>query len=111
MVTFTDDHTRKTFGYLMKYKSEVMSKFIIFKAMVERQSGLKIKCLRSDNGGEFVSYRFSGFLSKEGIVHQTTVPYSAQQNGVSERLNRTLIEKHVACCRNQVLVSIIGERR
>lgn len=93
LVTFTDDHTRKTFGYLMKCKSEVMSKFIIFKAMVERQTGLKIKCLRSDNGGEYVNFRFSGFLNKEGIIHQTTVPYSAQQNGVSERLNRTLIEK------------------
>lgn len=93
MVTFTDDHTSKTFGYLLKCKSEVMSKFIIFKAMVERQTGLKIKCLRSDNGGEYVNQRFSGFLNNEGIVHQTTVPYSAQQNGVSERLNRTLIEK------------------
>lgn len=93
MVTFIDDHSRKVFGYLIKEKSEVMSKFIDFKVMVEKQTGKVVKCLRSDNGGEYVSSRFDTYLRKEGILHQTSVPYCPQQNGVSERLNRTLIEK------------------
>lgn len=93
LLTFTDDYSRKTFGYLLKNKSEVMSKFKIFKATVEKQTNFFIKRLRSDNGGEYCNRSFAQFLLREGIIHETTVPYSPQQNGVSERLNRTLIEK------------------
>lgn len=93
LVAFTDDFTRKTYAYLMKNKSEVMSFFLTFKALVEKQTGLPIKCLRSDGGKEYCNERFSTYLKSEGIVHQVTVPYCPQQNGVSERLNRTLMEK------------------
>lgn len=93
LVTFTDDYTRKTYGYLLKRKSEVMHHFIIFKNEVEKQLGLPIKILRSDNGSEYCNSKFDDFLKKEGIIHQKTVPYCPQQNGVSERLNRTLMEK------------------
>ncbi len=51
---------------------------------MEKSSGLKVKTLRSDNGGEFTEY-----LTKEGIKQERHTP---QQNGVAERLNRTLIE-------------------
>lgn len=93
IVTFTDDYTRKTYAYLMKNKSEVMHHFITFKNEVEKQLGLSIKILRSDNGSEYCNSKFVDFLRKEGIIHQTSVPYCPQQNGVSERLNRTLLEK------------------
>ncbi|XP_045452164.1 uncharacterized protein LOC123661222 [Melitaea cinxia] len=93
LVTFTDDYSRKTFGYLMKQKSEVMSNFTTFKAYVVKQLGLSIKVLRSDNGGEYINKNFSDYLKREGIVHQSTVPYCPQQNGVSERLNRVLLDK------------------
>lgn len=93
LLTFTDDHTRKSWGYLLQEKSEVMSRFLDFKSLVEKQTGAKIRCLRSDGGGEYCNKRFSQFLKSQGIVHQVTVPYCPQQNGVSERLNRTIMEK------------------
>lgn len=93
LVTFTDDYTRKTFGYLMKHKSEVMSHFVNFKRLVEKQVGLPIKILRSDGGGEYCNDSFSKFLQQHGIIHQKSIPYCQSQNGVSERLNRTLMEK------------------
>lgn len=93
LLTFTDDYSRKTFGYLLRNKSEVMSCFINFKALTEKQTGFAIKSLRSDNGGEYCNKKFVQYLNNEGIIHQTTVPYCPQQNGVSERLNRTLMEK------------------
>ncbi|XP_063368169.1 uncharacterized protein LOC134656539 [Cydia amplana] len=93
LVTFTDDFTRKTFGYLMKNKSQVMSYFIQFKALVEKQLNLPIKCLRSDNGKEYCNLNFTEYLQKHGIIHQTTVPYSSSQNGTAERAFRTLFEK------------------
>ncbi|CAH2100383.1 unnamed protein product [Euphydryas editha] len=93
LLTFTDDCTRKSFGYLLKRKSEVCDHFIQFVSMVERQMELRVKCLRSDNGGEYVNIRLSNFMKGKGILHQTTVPYCPQQNAVSERLNRTLMTK------------------
>jgi hypothetical protein len=93
LLTFTDDFTRKSFGYLMKNKSQVMSLFIQFKALVEKQLSLPIKCLRTDNGSEYCNLNFTKYLQQEGIIHQTTVPYSPFQNGISERLNKTVFEK------------------
>lgn len=93
LLTFTDDFSRKTYGYFLTHKSEVLSKFKCFKATVEKQTGCLIKCLRSDGGGEYCSNEFSRYLEGEGIIHQITAPYSPSQNGVSERLNRTLLEK------------------
>ena len=60
--------------------------------MVENESGKKVKTLRSDNKGEFVKNEFEAFLSKHGIQHQNTVPYTPQQNGVVEQKNKTLVE-------------------
>ncbi|GJU50680.1 retrovirus-related pol polyprotein from transposon TNT 1-94 [Tanacetum coccineum] len=60
------------------------------KAEVENQLDKKIKILRSDRGGEYESNDFVEFCCTFGIVHQTTAPYTPQQNGVAEHKNRTL---------------------
>jgi hypothetical protein len=49
--------------------------------------------LRTDNGGEFCGNEFEEFCKKCGIARQKTTPYTPQQNGVAERMNRTLMEK------------------
>jgi transposase InsO family protein len=49
--------------------------------------------LRIDNGGEFCRNEFEEFCKKCGIARQKTTPYTPQQNGVAERMNRTLMEK------------------
>ena len=54
-LTFIDDFTRKIWVYFFKNKSEVFEKFQNFKALVENQSGLRIKVLRTDRGGEYIS--------------------------------------------------------
>ena len=51
-----------------------------------------MKKLRTDNGGEYTSTEFESYLKKEGIEHQYTIPKTPEQNGVSERMNRTLVE-------------------
>lgn len=66
-VTFLDDSIRKVWIYMLSRKSEVFSKFTIFKALVENQSGHKIKCLQTDNGGEFCSSEFDNFCVDNGI--------------------------------------------
>ncbi|MCO5559949.1 hypothetical protein L7F22_013553 [Adiantum nelumboides] len=57
-----------------------------------RQHDLAVQTLRSDNGGEYISKAFQQFCRDEGIQQQFTIPYTPQQNGVSERKNRTLVQ-------------------
>uniref|UniRef100_A0A0A1WFC7 Retrovirus-related Pol polyprotein from transposon TNT 1-94 n=1 Tax=Zeugodacus cucurbitae TaxID=28588 RepID=A0A0A1WFC7_ZEUCU len=91
-LTFIDDKSRSMFVYFLKTKDQVFENFKLFKAMVELQTGSKIKTLRTDNGREYVNNNFKRFLGECGIRHQLTVPYTPQQNGVAERANRTLVE-------------------
>ena len=92
-VTFIDDSTRKLWVYFLKKKSEVFDTFRKWKAMVENETGLKIKRVRSDNGGEYRDNRFREFCANNGIKMEKTVPMTPQQNGVAERMNRTLNER------------------
>ena len=87
ILTFLDAKTKMSWVILLKKKSEVSEQFRNWKAMVELQSGKKIKCLRSDNGGEYLSHQLTDFIHDAGIVHQTTIPATPQQNGAAERLN------------------------
>ncbi|RZC09022.1 Retrovirus-related Pol polyprotein from transposon RE1 [Glycine soja] len=75
-----------------KEKSEVFGVFKKFKALAENQSGKRIKVLRSDRGKEYTSREFERFCEDEDIERQLIVAYSPQQNGVSERKNRTVME-------------------
>eukprot|EP00253_Pinus_taeda_P009762 PITA_09762 len=72
-------------------KSEVFKWFQEFKALVETQTGRKIKVLRSDNGGEYTLGEFVDFCAEAGIRREFTIPYNPQQNGVVERKNRSII--------------------
>nr|GEY61478.1 hypothetical protein [Tanacetum cinerariifolium] len=91
-LTSTDDFGRYGYVYLLKYKHEVFENFKVFKSEVELQLGKKIKALRSDRGGEYLSQEFKDYLSKNGIVQHLTSPYTPQQNGVSERRKHTLLD-------------------
>ena len=91
-LTFTDDKSRYTWVYVLKTKDQVFDCFLEWKALVEKQTKQKLKTLRTDNGGEYTSNKFEKYLKDEGIRHERTVPKTPEQNGVAERLNRTLVE-------------------
>ena len=76
----------------MKHKSETFEKFKEFQSEVENHRNKKIKFLRSDRRGEYLSYEFGLHLKQCGIVSQLTRPGTPQRNGVSERRNRTLLD-------------------
>ncbi|KAL4285133.1 hypothetical protein GQ457_16G021100 [Hibiscus cannabinus] len=78
--------------YFLKSKLNVLSTFKEFKIFAENQSDCKLKVLRTDNGGEYVSNEFNDFCRDSGILHQLTVPRTPQQNGVCEMRNRTILE-------------------
>jgi transposase InsO family protein len=70
----------------------VLHYFKIYKAKVENQLERKVKRLRSDRGGEYLSSEFSYFCVEHGIIHESTPPYSPQSNGIMKRKSRTLTE-------------------
>ena len=53
--------------YPIKRKADVFIVFKIFKAQIELESEKKIKCLRTDNGGEYIGDEFDNFFQQEGI--------------------------------------------
>ena len=73
-LTFTYDLRRYGYIYLMKHKSETFEKFKEFQSEVENHRNKKIKFLRSDRGGEYLSYEFGVHLKQCGIVLQLTPP-------------------------------------
>jgi hypothetical protein len=91
-VTFIDDATRKTWVYCIRKKSDVFDTFKKWKALVGNETGKSLKCLRSDNGGEYCSNEFDDYCSYHGIRRDKKVPRTPQENGVSKRMNRTIME-------------------
>ena len=109
-VTFIDDYTRCCTVFFLRHKSEVFDKFKEFEALtsggedekilvlktgksfMKYKSEERIRALRTDNGGENTSSELEKYLKDKGIRHELRVPDTPEQNGVSERMNRTLIE-------------------
>ena len=69
-VTFIDDATRKTWIYCIQNKYDVFNIFKKWKALVEIETGKKLKCLRSDNRGEYCSKEFDRYCSEHGFVER-----------------------------------------
>ena len=87
-----DDFSRYTWTLFLQYKEEAFENFEMFAKLVENEKGVKIKTIRSDNGGEFVNSKFVELCVNNGYRHEFSTPRTPQQNGVVERKNRTLQE-------------------
>jgi transposase InsO family protein len=91
ILLFIDDYSRKAWVYFLVEKSEAFNSFKCFKTMVEKETGLFVKCFHTDRGGEFNSNEFNDFCKQSGIKRQLTTAYTPQHNGVAERKNRTVM--------------------
>ena len=87
-----DDYIRKTWVYFLKEKSQAFGRFKEWLAMVEAETCEKLKVLRIDRGGEFMSREFVAFYKQRGIKRQLTRAHTPQQNGVVELKNRAIVE-------------------
>lgn len=91
LLSFIDDYSRKMWSYFLSEKSEAFTMFKYYKALVEKETGSSIYCLRTDRGGEFTSIEFNDLCKAHGIKRQLTAAYTPQQNGVAERRNMTVM--------------------
>jgi transposase InsO family protein len=92
-VSFIDDFSRKTWIYMLKSNDDVFIVFKQFRDLVEKSTGRSIKCLRTDNGGEFTLMEFENYCKEFGIDRHKTTAYTSQQNRVVEHINMTLLER------------------
>jgi transposase InsO family protein len=93
LATFLDDYSKLSVVRPIRYKSEVAATVMNTIAQLQLQSDCIVRAVHTDNGGEYTSTQLEDYFSQKGIVHETTVPYSPEQNGAAERLNRTLMER------------------
>lgn len=76
LLSFVDDASRYVHVRFLKHKSQAFEEFKKWKVEVERQTGKKLKRLRTDNGLEFCSKQWTEFCEAEGICHETTMVYT-----------------------------------
>ncbi|GJT58282.1 retrovirus-related pol polyprotein from transposon TNT 1-94 [Tanacetum coccineum] len=92
-LSIVDDYSRRVWVHFLRHKNEAFSKFKEWKQLVENQTGRKLKKLRTDNGLEFCNQEFNNLCKESGIARHLTVAGTPQQNGLAERMNRTLLNK------------------
>ena len=93
-VSFTDDHTQWTHLKLLASKDEVFEAYQNFEAWARLHFSIPaFKILRSDRGGEYLGKEFTSYLASKGTVRKLTIHNTPEYNGVSERFNRTLLER------------------
>lgn len=85
LVSFIDDHTRLTWVYLLRDKTEVKEVFKTFHKMVQTQFQKNIKIITTDNGREYCNSVLGDFILAKGMIHQSSCFDTPQQNGVAER--------------------------
>ena len=93
VATFLDDYSRLSIVVPVSTKAAVIPTVKNVIAMLENQSGRNLRVVRTDRGGEYLNKDLNDFYAHKGIVHETTAPYTPEQNGKAERLNRTLMER------------------
>lgn len=91
-VLFVDDNTRYTWLYPIKKKSAFLEIFLKFQKMVEKQFSRSIKIFQCDGGGEFINNEFIKHLENCGIIRQLSCPNTPEQNRISERKHRHIVE-------------------
>nr|GFB25267.1 putative ribonuclease H-like domain-containing protein [Tanacetum cinerariifolium] len=99
----TDDYSRFTWVFFLATKDETTPILKTFITGLENQLSLKIKVIRSDNGTEFKNNDLNQFCRIKGIKREFSVPITPQQNGITERKNRTLIEAARTIMANSLL--------
>ena len=88
-----DVGSRLSFVSLLRTKGEAFAAYKPLITALEVEARTNLKTLRTDGGGEYISGEWKAFAQEKGFQHQLTAPDSPEQNGVNERLNRTLLEK------------------
>nr|GEZ44571.1 hypothetical protein [Tanacetum cinerariifolium] len=100
VLVIVDDYSRYTWTHFLRYtwthflrsKDETPEVLIDFLRLVQRGLQAQVRVVRTDKGTKFLNQTLHAYFAAEGILHQTSVARTPEQNGVVERRNRTLVE-------------------
>lgn len=90
-LTLVDDFSRCTWAFLMQHKSDTLRILKHFFAFVSTQFRTHIQSIRTDNASEFFNTECNEFFKSLGVIHQSSCPYTPQQNGMVERKHRHIL--------------------
>nr|GFB64905.1 retrovirus-related Pol polyprotein from transposon TNT 1-94 [Tanacetum cinerariifolium] len=92
VLVIVDDYSRYTWTHFLRSNDETPEVLIDFLRLVQRGLQAQVRVVRTDKGTEFLNHTLHVYFTAEGILHQTSVARTPEQNGVVERRNRTLVE-------------------
>nr|GEV01073.1 hypothetical protein [Tanacetum cinerariifolium] len=92
VLVIVDDYSRYTWTHFLRSKDETPEVLINFLRLVQRGPQAQVRVVRTDNGTEFLNQTLHAYFAAEGILHQTSIARTPEQNGVVKRQNRTLVE-------------------
>ena len=91
-ILFIDDYNRMMTIMYLREKSKAFKIFKWYLARVEKETRKRLKCLRSNRGGEFISHEFNNFCIERGIKKEVSTPRTPEQNGIAKRRNRSIMD-------------------
>nr|GFA94447.1 hypothetical protein [Tanacetum cinerariifolium] len=92
VLVIIDDYSRYTWTYFLRSKDETPKVLIDFLTLVQRGLHAQVRIVRTEKGTKFLNKTLHAYFASEGILHQTSVAETPEQNGIVERRNRTLVE-------------------
>nr|GFA79322.1 retrovirus-related Pol polyprotein from transposon TNT 1-94 [Tanacetum cinerariifolium] len=92
VLVIVDDYSRYTWTYFLGSKDETPKVLIEFLRLVQIGLHAQVRIVRTDKGTKFLNHTLHAYFASEGILHQTSVARTPEQNGVVERQNRTLVK-------------------
>ena len=107
-ILFVDDATRHVVVHFLKRKEEATKQVQNYLTYLKTQEKPP-KAIRIDRGSEFLNQNLKSWFSKYGLEIQGTAPYSPSQNGIAERMNRTLVELGRAMLKGQNIPEFLWE--
>ena len=91
-ILFVDDYSRMMIVMYLREKSKVFEKFKWYLSRVKKETSKRLKCLRLERGGEFISNEFNNFCIERGIKRQVLAPRTPEQSGIAKRRNRSIMD-------------------
>nr|GEY25116.1 retrovirus-related Pol polyprotein from transposon TNT 1-94 [Tanacetum cinerariifolium] len=92
ILVIVDDYSRYTWTHFLRSKDETPEVVIDFLRLVQRGLHAQVRIVRTNKGTEFLNQTLHAYFASEGILHQTSVARTPEQNSVVKRRNRTLVE-------------------
>nr|GEW57874.1 retrovirus-related Pol polyprotein from transposon TNT 1-94 [Tanacetum cinerariifolium] len=92
ILVIVDDYSRYTWTHFLRSKDETPEVLIDFLRLVQRRLQAQVRIVRTDKGTEFLNQTLHAYFAAEGVLHQTSVARTPEQNDAVERRNRTIVE-------------------